>query len=121
MAYRKNNKLLPRARQMRGNMTPQERKLWYAFLKDCPVRVYKQRIIGQYIVDFYCYTAKLVIEVDGAQHDTTGGVGYDAERTAWLEAVGLKVLRFTNYEIDCCFARVCQIIREEIEHRQAGG
>ena len=102
MAYRKNNKLLPRARQMRGNMTPQER-------------------IGQYIVDFYCYTAKLVIEVDGAQHDTTGGVAYDAERTAWLEAVGLKVLRFSNYEIDCCFARVCQIIREEIEHRQAGG
>ena len=65
---RKNNKLLPTARQLRQEMTPQERKLWYLFLRDYSVKVYKQRIIGSFIVDFYCHAAKLAIELDGMQH-----------------------------------------------------
>ena len=60
--------MLPQARALRRNMTPQEAKLWYQFLRNYPVKIYKQRIIESFIVDFYCSKAQLVIEVDGAQH-----------------------------------------------------
>lgn len=110
----KNNKLLPNARSLRREMTPQERHLWYDFLREYPVKFYKQRIIGPFIVDFYCASAKLVIELDGSQHYEEQGQSYDAERTAYLEALGLKVLRFSNADINSRFKSVCEAIHNAI-------
>ena len=106
----KDNSKLENARKLRREMTPHERKLWYMFLRKYPVKIYKQRIIGQYIVDFYCAAAKLVIEVDGSQHYEETEQSYDAQRSAYLENLGLKVLRYSNREIDREFAGVCQHI-----------
>ena len=114
---RKNNKLLPTARQLRQEMTPQERKLWYLFLRDYSVKVYKQRIIGSFIVDFYCHAAKLAIELDGMQHYKEQGLAYDMERSAFLAGRGITVLRFTNKEIDQDFCTVCKTIGHTIQER----
>ena len=114
----KNNQMLERARELRKNMTEQERKLWYLFLKDYPVKIYKQRIIESFIVDFYCAQARLVIEIDGTQHYLPQGEAYDKERSAVIEAYDLKVLRFSNYEIDKEFTSVCEMIDKTIRERQ---
>ncbi len=118
MTVPKNYKMLPRARELRKDMTPQERKLWYMFLRNYPVKIYKQRIIESFIVDFYCASARLVIELDGSQHFTIQGLAYDIERTAILKAYNLKVLRFTNEQIDHHFSAVCNEIGYEITKRQ---
>ena len=119
MTLPKDNSKLDAARQLRREMTPHERKLWYLFLRKYPVKIYKQRIIGKFIVDFYCASAKLVIEVDGSQHYDAQGMAYDAERTAFLESHGLTVLRYSNRDIDREFDRVCahidHIIRQRLE------
>ena len=94
MTIPKDNSQLQNARRLRREMTPHERKLWYLFLRKYPVKIYKQRIIGKFIVDFYCASAKLVIEVDGSQHYEPQGMAYDVERSAFLSALGLNVLRF---------------------------
>ena len=117
MSDSQHNKLLPQARQLRRDMTPQERKLWYLFLRGYPVKVYKQKVIGSFIVDFYCHAARLVIEVDGTQHHTGQGSAHDDERTAFLQSRGLKVLRLTNAAIDLRFPSVCKVIQEEIQRR----
>ena len=109
--------MLPTAKTLRKNMTPHERKLWYMFLRNYPVKFYKQRIIESFIVDFYCASARLVIEIDGSQHFTEQGKEYDKERSAVIESYGLKVLRFSNYEIDTAFVNVCETIDEEIRAR----
>ena len=98
-------------------MTPQERKLWYLFLRRYPVKIYKQRIIDNFIVDFYCNAARLVIELDGSQHYEEQGKACDAERTAILESYGLTVLRFSNYDIDAYFSSVCEKIDRTIQGR----
>ena len=98
-------------------MTPHERKLWYLFLQKYPVKIYKQRIIDRYIVDFYCASAKLVIEIDGSQHYELQGKTSDAERTAVLESYGLKVIRYSNREIDRDFSAVCDQIDQTIQER----
>lgn len=115
---KKNNKMLDRARQLRREMTPQERKLWYCFLRKYPVKIYKQRIIGSFIVDFYCASAQLVIEIDGSQHYTQDGMAYDSERTKILEQYNLKVIRFSNRQIDCEFRAVCDEIDKTIQERR---
>ena len=120
MPVQKNNQMLPRARELRKNMTPQEKKLWYQFLRKYPVKIYKQRIIDSFIVDFYCASAKLVIEVDGSQHCTEQGQAYDAERSACLSQYGLEVIRFLNSDIDNRFREVCEVIHEVIQSRKAG-
>ena len=107
MPIPKDNTKLEKAKSLRREMTPHERKLWYLFLRTYPVKIYKQRIIGSFIVDFYCAQAKLVIEIDGSQHYDKSGIAYDAERTAYLESFGLKVLRYSNREIDREFPAVC--------------
>lgn len=117
MDIKKNNAMLPRARELRKQMTPQERKLWYLFLRRYPVKIYKQRIIESFIVDFYCSSARLVIEVDGSQHYTEQGKAYDAERSAVLERYGLEVLRFSNCEVDYEFPYVCEKIHKMIQNR----
>lgn len=104
---------------MRRDMTPHERKLWYLFLRHYPVKIYKQRIIGPFIADFYCASAKLVIEIDGSQHYDDDGVAYDAERTAYLESYGLRVIRYSNREIDREFPVVCQQIDSIIRERRS--
>ena len=107
MTIPKDNGQLETARRLRKEMTPHERKLWYLFLRKYPVKIYKQRIIGRFIVDFYCAPAGLVIEVDGAQHYDPQGVAYDSERSAFLTALGLEILRFSNRDIDRNFQSVC--------------
>jgi len=99
-------------------MTEQERKLWYLFLKNYPVRFMRQKVIDQFIVDFYCASAKLVIELDGNQHFEEAAIAYDNERTAVLEGFGLSLLRFTNKEVDLNFKSVCEKIRDEVTQRR---
>ena len=120
MAIPKDDNQLENARLLRKEMTPHERKLWYCFLRKYPVKLYKQRIIGRFIVDFYCASAKLVIEVDGSQHYEPQGMAYDAERSAFLSALGLEVLRFSNRDIDRDFRGVCEQIDITIQNRLQG-
>ena len=111
-----NKKLRPRSTNMRNEPTPQERHLWYDFLRTAQPQWNRQRIIGSYIVDFYCAKAKLVIELDGSQHyDGDSLIEYDKIRTDYLNALGLKVLRFKNEEIDQHFLAVCKQIQSEVE------
>ena len=109
------NNLQGFARSLRRNMTPQERKLWYLFLRSYPVKFYRQRIIGPYIVDFYCAKAKLAIELDGGQHFEDEGKRYDAQRDEVLSQYGIRVLRIPNTEIQENFAGVCEEILRRIE------
>ena len=113
----KNNKMLPVARRLRREMTPQEKTLWYQFLRSYPVKIYKQRIIESFIVDFYCADARLVIELDGSQHYTEQGKAYDEERSQILNLYDLEVLRFTNLELDQQFDAVCEVIDREVKAR----
>ena len=113
----KDNSKLTNARALRKNMTPQERHLWYDFLRDYPIKIYKQRIIGEYIVDFYCAGARLVIEVDGSQHYDEKGLRHDAERTAFLERLGLTVVRYSNADVNVRFREVCEEIDRLIRER----
>ena len=117
MTIPKDNSQLKNARQLRREMTPHERKLWYLFLRKFPVKIYKQRIIGRFIVDFYCASARLVIEIDGSQHYEAQGIAYDSERSAYLEGLGLMVLRFSNRDIDRDFHGVCEQIDSTIQKR----
>ena len=102
---------------LRKCLTRQEKHLWYDFLKGYPIKIYKQRVIGNYIVDFYCHSARLVIELDGSQHYTDEGKAYDQERTNALEASGLTVIRFSNKDIDDRFEQVCYVIDQTIKSR----
>jgi very-short-patch-repair endonuclease len=103
------------ARTLRRDPTPAERKLWFEFLRDLPVRFTRQKPLGDYIADFYCAREMLVIEVDGDSHFTNVGERYDARRTAELEAKGIQVLRFTNLEVMQQFEAVCQRVREALK------
>ena len=114
---KRNLNLSDRAKDLRKNMTKQEKHLWYDFLSKHEVRWYKQRIIDNYIVDFYCSRAKLVIELDGSQHYTKDGTEYDNERTNVLREYGIEVIRFSNNEIDTCFDGVCLKIEEIVKKR----
>ena len=107
-AYNKAN--IPLARELRKNMTPWERKLWYDFLRSYPVRFQRQKAIGNYIADFYCAKAQLVIELDGSGHYTSTQSERDALRTAALESMNLTVLRICNLDIDSNFRGVCEYI-----------
>lgn len=122
MSIPKDNRQLENARRLRREMTPHERKLWYLFLRKYPVKIFKQRIIGSYIVDFYCSSARLVIEIDGSQHYDIQGMEYDAHRSAFLESFGLKIVRFSNRDIDRNFSSVCEqidlIIKERLQYDQ---
>ena len=117
MTIPKDNSQLENARRLRREMTPHERKLWYLFLRKYPVKIYKQRIIGRFIVDFYCASAKLVIELDGSQHYEPQGIVCDSERSAFLTDLGLEILRFSNREIDREFCAVCEQIDPVIQKR----
>ncbi len=91
-------------------MTKEERHLWYDFLKELPVTVHRQKIIGNYIVDFYCASAGLVIELDGSQHYFDDGIKSDKVRDSYLNSLGLTVLRYSNDDVNNSFESVCQDI-----------
>ena len=117
MSLEYNKNLIPRAKELRKNATPQENELWYKFLRFYPIRFQRQKTIGQFIVDFYCHEAKLAIELDGSQHFTPEGMTHDEARTRVLNAYGLMVLRFTNREIDSGFRAVCAKIDAAVHER----
>lgn len=110
-----NRKLTPNAKSLRKNMTPEERKLWYGYLSKYPIRILRQRVIDNYIVDFYCSKAKLVIEIDGSQHYTVEGMVYDRLREEVLKCYQLKVMRITNKEVRDNFYGVCLLIDHEVK------
>lgn len=110
-----NKKLIPLAKQLRKEMTKEERHLWYDFLRSHPVRFSRQKVLGKYIVDFYSAAAKLVIELDGSQHFEDDNLLKDAERTAFLEEYGLKVIRIPNNEVNRNFCGVCAYIDKEVK------
>ncbi len=100
-----------------GTPTPEEKQLWYGFLRDYPVKFYRQRSVDRFIVDFYCSQAGLVIELDGSQHFTSDGMRYDSLRTDVLEHYDLEVLRFTNAEIRDNFSGACLLIDHRVQER----
>ena len=105
------NKDLKRyAQDLRKNQTKEESLLWYRFLSRHPYRFRRQYVIGNYIADFYCHKAKLVVELDGSQHYDPLEIEKDKKRTLYLESLGLKVLRFTNLEVEREFRNVCEMI-----------
>ena len=110
-----NSAIVPFAKELRKNMTKEERHLWYDFLKSHPVRFSRQKVLGRYIVDFYSAEAKLVIELDGAQHYETVEQLKDEKRTVFLENYGLKVIRIPNNEISRNFRGVCEFIDATIK------
>ena len=114
MRYPRNQKNLSRARSLRRNMTPQERHLWYDFLRFCRPRFRRQELIGSYIADFFCYEAKLVVEIDGSQHFSPETVAYDNGRTAYFRSLGIRVLRVDNGQVNRNFSGVCTYILSEM-------
>ncbi len=105
-----NAKLASNAKALRKNMTEEERRLWYCFLREYPVRFYRQKVLGQYIADFYCAKAKLIVELDGSQHYESAGRMYDNKRTLFLQKYDCTVLRIPNNEINRNFRGVCEWI-----------
>ena len=107
---------IPLAKALRKNMTPWERKLWYEFLRNYPVRFQRQKAIGNYIVDFYCAKARLVVELDGGGHYTVQQSKKDGRRTKELGNMNLTVLRICNLDIDRNFSGVCECIDEAVKN-----
>ena len=110
MQRKHNKEIVPTAKMLRKNMTKEEKHLWYDFLRTYPIRFSRQKVLGNYIADFYCSEAKLIIELDGSEHYTEEGKEYDEKRTAFLEEYGLKVIRIPNTEIHNNFLGVCEYI-----------
>ena len=109
--------ILRNAQTLRKNMTKEERHLWYDFLKYYPIPFHRQYIFGSYIVDFYCHQAKLVLELDGSQHCEPRDIEYDRKRTAYLEGIGLHVMRISNLDIMWQFRVVCEMIDDTVRRR----
>ncbi|WP_343595252.1 endonuclease domain-containing protein [Acinetobacter sp.] len=96
-----NPQLLVFAKTMRSNATDAESLMWQLLRakRFMNLKFRRQHVIAPYIVDFYCHEIGLVIELDGSQHGTDDGRAYDAERTKFLEALGLKVVRYWNNDV----------------------
>ena len=105
-----NKDLTPFAQELRKNMTKEERKLWYEYLHNYPLRFRRQVTFGNYILDFYCAAAKLAVELDGSQHYEPAEQHYDERRTAYLNGLGIHVLRFSNLDVLRNLRGVCQQI-----------
>ena len=110
MQSKHNKQLVPLAKQLRKEMTKEERHLWYDFLRSYPVRFSRQKVLGKYIADFYCSEAQLIIELDGSQHYEADVIQKGADRTAFLEGYGLTVIRIPNNEVKRNFRGVCEYI-----------
>ena len=123
MSLKYNNKIIPLAKVLRKNATRQENHLWYDFLSKYQVRFQRQKVIGDFIADFYCHKAKLIIEIDGSHHFTPSNIKKDTFRTQVLEGYDLTVLRFTNTQINREFKEVCEyidlVVKNSLSHLAA--
>ncbi len=115
MQPKHNKQLVPLAKQLRKEMTKEERHLWYDFLRGYPIRFSRQKVLGKYIADFYSAKAKLVIELDGSQHYKNDNMQKDTERTDFLKKYGLTVIRIPNNEINENFQGVCEYIDSAVK------
>ena len=113
LSYNGSNTVL--AKNLRKNATKQEKHLWYDFLRDYEIKFQRQRTIDNFIADFYCQKANLIIELDGHQHYSINGIQKDKFRTEKLEQYGLTVIRFTNKQIDNDFYAVCDFIDKTVK------
>ena len=112
-----NKRLTARAQELRKNMTKEERRLWYEYLRNYPKQFRRQVAFGNCILDFYCAAAKLAIELDGSHHYEPAGQQYDLERTAFLNGIGIELLRFSNTDVMQNLRGVCQMIDLTVERR----
>lgn len=110
MQTKHNTHLIPFAKRLRKEMTKEEKRLWYDFLRNYPIRFSRQKVLGKYIADFYCAEAKLVIELDGSQHYEEINVEKDTARSGFLQGYGLKVIRIPNNQVTGNFRGVCEYI-----------
>ena len=115
MDRKHNSKIVPFAKELRKNMTKEERHLWYDFLRDYPVRFKRQKVLGKYIADFYCAKANIVVELDGSQHYEQEGLMDDEKRTEYLSQFGIKVVRISNLDVLKNFEGVCTFIDNEVK------
>ena len=115
MERKHNTELTTNAKILRKNMTKEERHLWYDFLKSYPVRFLRQKVIDNYIVDFYCHSARLIIELDGSQHYEEKGLLKDKIRTEKIEQRNLMVIRIPNNEVNGNFEGVCMYIDNAVK------
>ena len=102
------------SQKLRRNMTKEEKHLWFDCLKKLPLTIKRQQIIGDYIADFYCAKKNVVIEVDGSQHYEKDGIKKDSKRDDFFISKGIKVLRYSNYDINNSFIAVCEDIRKNL-------
>ncbi len=114
MIYNYNKKLVGTAQALRKRMTPEEKHLWYDFLKRLPVTVNRQKNIGNYVVDFYIASARIVIELAGSFHNLPYQKADDAQRDAELAQLHITVLRYTNIAINKNFNGVCNDILKHL-------
>ena len=109
------SKLKSRSQDLRKNMTKEERKLWYDCLRKLPIDFHRQKMIGNYILDFYCAAHKIAIEVDGSQHYESDALDYDIKRAENLNRIGITVLRYSNHDINTNFDGVCNDIMRKLK------
>ena len=110
MDRKNNSKIVPFAKELRKNMTKEERYLWYDFLREYPVKFTRQKVLGKYIADFYCAKANIVVELDGSQHYEDEGLINDEKRTEYLKQYGIRVIRISNLDVLKNFEGVCMHI-----------
>ena len=115
----RNVKLVNFSRELRNNATKAERKVWFEFLRTYHPQWYRQRIVGNFILDFYCPKAQLTIEVDGGQHYEDEVAKQDDQRSVILKSLGIRTMRFTNFEVIDNFDQVCLAIDEEVKQSLA--
>ena len=121
MNQQSNSRLTGNSQALRKNMTKEERHLWYDFLKTLPVTFNRQKVIGSYIVDFYCASRKIAIELDGSQHYMDEGKKKDSNRDAYLNKLGIQVLRYSNLDINRNFRGVCEDIWNHVFRNEGRG
>ena len=109
-----NPRLKPFAQKLRREMTKEERHLWYDFLRELPGTWNRQKVIGPYIVDFYCAGSKLIVELDGSQHYEEAGKQVDLKRDTYFSQLGLSVLRYSNLDVNLRFNSVCEDILQHL-------
>ena len=114
MIYKYNQSLIKNAQNLRKNMTEEEKHLWYDFLKRLPFTVNRQKNIGNYIVDFFIASKRVVIEIDGLQHELEENKVADKERDFQLLNLGIKVLRYSNNDVNNNFNAVCEDILKNL-------
>ena len=112
-----NQRLTSRSQQLRKNMTKEERRLWYEYLRSYPVRFRRQVTCGTYILDFYCAAAKLAVELDGSGHYEEKQQAYDEKRRIFFENMGVRILRFANTDVMRNLSGVCQMIDRIVNER----